>query len=625
MRLYSGPSPHFIRDTTHNQIAEKLKAAFFEHYRFEPSTGEINAWRNSLRAIAGVFVEGNLQDHGVLLEYQLPLTSMRLDCMVTGRDHERRDNAVIVELKQWDRAEEAIGEKLVTTWLGGAKREVLHPSAQVGQYHMYLEDTHTAFHEGGRPVQLSSCSYLHNYLAIDDDVLFIEAFQPLLEKSPVFTADDAGKLKDFLTTHLDAGEGMEVLRRVEESPYRPCKKLMEHVAGVIRNRPEYVLLDEQLVVFEKVLNCAAEGFHDRRRTALIVKGGPGTGKSVIAINLMAELLARNYNAHYATGSRAFTQTLREVIGRRGSAQFKFFNSYRDAEPNAVDVLICDEAHRIRAESWNRYEGKGKRTNQPQVDELLRAARVSVFLIDDKQVVRPDEVGSVEYIRDHAEARGCRTFEYQLEAQFRCAGSEAFVSWVNNTLGIERTPHVLWQGDEAFEFGIVASPHELDQLIRAKASEGHSARMTAGFCWPWSQPRADGTLVEDVVIGDFRRPWNARPEARRLAPGIPPAPLWAHDPGGLEQVGCIYTAQGFEFDYSGVIWGPDLLYAFDRREWAGNVGASHDRVVKRSGDRFVDLVKNTYRVLLSRGLKGCYVYFMDRDTERFVRSRMEEKT
>ena len=162
---------------------------------------------------------------------------------------------------------------------------------------------------------------------------------------------------------------------MEESRYRPCKKLMKHVAGVIRGRPEYILLDEQLVVFEKVLHCAAEGFHDRRRTVLIVKGGPGTGKSVIAINLMADLLEKGFNAHYATGSRAFTQTLREVIGRRGSAQFKFFNSYGGAEPNAVDVLIADEAHRIRAESWHRFQGAGKRTGRPQIDELRPGLRV----------------------------------------------------------------------------------------------------------------------------------------------------------------------------------------------------------------------------------------------------------
>ncbi len=622
MRLYSGPSMHFIRDTAHNQIAEKLKSAFFQYYRFEPSHGEVQSWRNSLRATAQVFEEAGLKDHGVMLEYQLPQTSKRLDCMVTGKSGDDTDNAVVIELKQWDGANEAVGDKMVSTWVGGAEREVLHPSAQVGQYRMYLEDTHTAFYEEPQPVSLSACSYLHNYHPEDGDVLLSEPFHPLLERDPLFSADDVGSLKDYLTTRLEAGQGLDVLRRVEESEYRPSKKLMEHVGKVIKGHPAYVLLDEQLVVYEKVLHCAREGFHDRKKSVLIVTGGPGTGKSVIAINLMADLLLQEYNAHYATGSKAFTETLRRIIGARGSVQFKYFNSYQEAEPNDIDVLICDESHRIRRHSWNRFTKAAKRTDRPQVEEILNAARVSVFFIDDKQVVRPDEVGSAEHIREHAERQGARVFEYQLGAQFRCAGSDGFVNWINNTLGISRTANVLWEGTEAFDFQVFGSAEALDAKIREKADDGFSARMTAGFCWPWSKANADGTLVSDVVIDGYQRPWNAKHDARRLAPGIPKAHHWAYDVGGLDQIGCVYTAQGFEFDYVGVIWGPDLVYNFDQQSWQGDKKQSYDTVVKRSKDQFTDLVKNTYRVLLSRGLKGCYVHFMDEGTERFVRSRME---
>ena len=147
-------------------------------------------------------------------------------------------------------------------------------------------------------------------------------------------------------------------------------------------------------------------------------------------------------------------------------------------------------------------------------------------------------------------------------------------------------------------------------------------MTAGFCWSWSQPERDGALVEDVIIGDFKRPWNAKPDAKKLAKGIPKAPLWAYDPNGINQVGCVYTIQGFEFDYVGIIFGKDLVYNFGTQRWEGHPEHSEDPTVKRSKDRFTDLVKNTYRVLLSRGMKGCYVYFMDKDTENFFKSRIE---
>jgi len=247
----------------------------------------------------------------------------------------------------------------------------------------------------------------------------------------------------------------------------------------------------------------------------------------------------------------------------------------------------------------------------------------VFFIDDNQVVRPNEIGSVEYLKRYAEKYNCKVFEYELEAQFRCNGSDAFVNWVNNTLGIKRTANVIWEQHEEFDFRILSSPEELERAIREKVAQGFTGRLTAGFCWDWSMPDEHGNLKEDVVIGDFKRPWNARPEAKRLAKGIPPASLWAYDPNGINQVGCIYTAQGFEFDYAGVIFGLDLRYDFDKQKWVGDKTQSADTVVKRSKEKFTDLVKNTYRVLLSRGMKGCYVYFMDKDTERFFKSRIEE--
>jgi uncharacterized protein len=622
MRLYSGTSKQFIEDTVHNQIAEKLRNAFFGYYRYYPSPAEINSWRNSLRSMGQVFQHAELMDHGVLLEYQLPLTSRRLDCMICGRDLQKTDNAVIVELKQWDECEEAYGDNEVLTWVGGAKREVLHPSVQVGQYQMYLEDTHTAFNNENDPVVLNACTYLHNYNHYSDDVIFADKFQTSLKLYPLFTADDVENLTDYLRNRLLAGYGLDVLQRIEESKYRPNKKLMDHVGNIIKHKSEYVLLDEQLIVYDAVLACAKRGFHDKRKTIIVVKGGPGTGKSVIAINLMADLLLKGYNSHYATGSRAFTETLRKIIGTRGGVQFKYFNSYSDAEENTIDVLIADEAHRIRETSDSRFTPRSQRSKKTQIEELLRASKVAVFLIDDNQVVRPNEIGSVAYIKKIASEKKCKVHEYELETQFRCNGSDAFVSWVNNTLSIKRTANIIWDQHDEFDFKVFASPVDLENAIRGKVNQGFTGRVTAGFCWDWSLPNNNGRLKNDVVIGEYERPWNAKPNARCLSPGIPKASLWAYDPNGINQVGCIYTAQGFEFDYVGVIFGEDLVYDFDMQEWIGNSSKSSDSVVKRSKNKFVDLVKNTYRVLLSRGMKGCYVYFMNKDTERFFKSRIE---
>jgi len=622
MQLYVGNSNQFIEDSVQNQIAEKLRISFLTYNRYSPPESEIRSWQNSLRAVSQVISHAGLTDQGVILEYQLPLTSKRLDCIFTGKDDGSRDNAVIIELKQWENCQPSFGKNEVVTYLGGSVRDVLHPSVQVGQYRLYLEDTQTVYHEEN-PVLLSACAYLHNYPRHEDDVLFHPKFDDAIMRAPLFTSGDVRALMGYLRGRLAKGYGVDVLKRIQDTEFRPSKKLMQHVGNTIRGKSEYILLDEQLEIYDKVFELVHTGFHQGKKTTLIVKGGPGTGKSVIAINLMADLLLKEYNAHYATGSKAFTETLRAVVGTRAVPQLKYFNSYGSAERDAIDVLICDEAHRIRLSSNNMYTPAAKRSDLPQVEEIINAARVSVFFIDDHQVVRPGEVGSVSYIKEHADRLDCQVVERELSAQFRCSGSDAFISWINNTLGIQRTAHPIWGGDPNFEFRIMNSPNELENAIKSKVAAGNSARLTAGFCWPWSDPKSDGTLVDDVAVGDLVRPWNAKPDATRLGKGIPKAPLWAYDPRGIGQIGCIYTAQGFEFDYVGVIIGLDLTYDLDLQKWQGHKERSYDTVVKRSGNRFADLVKNTYRVLFTRGMKGCYVYFMDKDTERFFRSRIEQ--
>lgn len=623
MRLYAGTSQHFITDAIRNQIAEKLKNAFFNYYSYYPSPAEISSWGNSLRAVSDVFNEAGLRDHGVILEYQLPFSSKRLDCIICGKDENKKDNAVIIELKQWAKCKESLAENEVIAWVGGAEREVLHPSAQVLGYKMYLKDNHTAFYEGENPVELNACSYLHNYHYYSGDVIFADKFANIIEECPIFTGDDFDEISNYLLENLKEGEGIEVLSRIEQSRLRPSKKLMDHVGNVVKGKLEYILLDEQQVVYDTVFALVKMGFHDKQKNVFIVKGGPGTGKSVIALNLMADLLLDGYNTHYATGSRSFTQTLRKKIEKRGAALFRYTSDYTTAQPNAVDVLVCDEAHRIREITVSRFQPT-TRSNLLQIEELLRASKVSVFFIDDNQNVRPYEIGSSEYIRQVAIAHNCKIHEHQLEVQFRCSGSESFVSWLNNTLGIQKTHNKIWNASEEFDFQIFDSPFKLEDAIKGKIAQGFSARMTAGFCWPWSkETNPDGTLKDDIVLGGYVRPWNAHPEATRLAPNIPKASYWATDPGGVNQVGCIYTAQGFEFDYVGVILGNDLVYDLDQQMWKGYPENSKDTVVKRSKGQFTRLVKNAYRVLLSRAMKGCYVYFVDKDTERFVKSRTEK--
>jgi DUF2075 family protein len=621
MQLYVGTGKSLVEESTYNRIAATLSEAFFRAFRFQATASEVNSWRNSIRAISQVFERGGMFSNGVILELQLPLSSLRLDCMITGFDHSSEANALIIELKQWDKCSEAAGKNEVATWLGGTLKDVLHPSAQVGQYRNYLQDCHTAFY-GDERVNLSACSYLHNYSYQKEDALLSSKFDGLIAEQPVFSSTQVDELIGYIRSRVPKGDEMELVKRIGAGRYAASKKLLDHVSAVIKGKSEYVLLDEQLVVYDSVLQLALGSAGSSRKNAVIIKGGPGTGKSVVALKLLGDLSGQGLNTHYVTGSRAFTKTIREIVGTKASAQLKYTDAYKQADENVVDVMVCDEAHRIRLTSNTWLTPKDKRSKVPQIRELLAAAKTCVFLLDDDQLVRPDEIGSAEYIRAAAEQFGCQIAEFELEAQFRCLGSDGFVNWINNTLGIHRTANVMWSQQDEYDFRIFDSPLALEEAIHLKAGSGATARLAAGFCWKWSDPNSDGSLVDDIEIGEYKRPWNARSGKGRLASGIPPESLWAYRADGIQQVGCVYTAQGFEFDYVGVIFGPDLVYDARAATWRGNPERSADKGIRKRSADFLKLVKNTYRVLLTRGMKGCYVYFMDKPTENFFRSRME---
>ena len=497
MYLYSANGSLFIEDVLLNRVAEKLKISFSDQLNRRVSPGELNAWRNSLQSFAHVLSHYKLTDVGVVLEMQLPLTSKRLDCLLTGVDKVGQPTAVIVELKQWADAEVSSIQDCVVAFVGQAPRDMLHPSQQALQYKQYLEDSSTAFSDG--PARLEACSYLSNHQHSEESPLVASKFKDLLKQVPLFAGDQTHQFGQFLRQHLASGDGLETLKLVLASKYKPSKKLLDHVSQVIKGQTEYVLLDEQQVVFNSVLGLVRGGYHHKQKTVVLVKGGPGTGKTIIALNLMAALSGEGYNVRHATGSRAFTGNLKKILGFRAGEQFSFFNNYVSAEYNCVDVLLCDEAHRLRPNSNNRFQKI--KSDKRQVDELVFSSKVAVFFIDDLQVVRPGEVGSCELIRSAAADAGAVLQEFELDGQFRCAGSEEFIRWVDATLGITKEERI-WEADGQFDFRIFDTVQGMAEAIRAQASNEHSARLVAGFCWPWSNPDSSGHLIDDVKLDGF---------------------------------------------------------------------------------------------------------------------------
>ena len=623
MKLYTGTSEQFIQDILENRLADKLREAYETYYYRLAGQQEVVSWTNSLQFVKNVIEYASIRDNMVVVEYELPYSNKRIDCLLFGKGPDERPNAVIMELKQWSKVEDCDVENEVVTFTGGANRFEAHPSYQAQGYYSYLKDFVEVF--GNNTVNLSAVSYCHNY-SRTADVLFGSKFRSVMRDFPLFAKEDVPQLASYLKARLSAGRGLEVFNRFSASPVGPTKKLLEHTSSMIKGQKVFNLLEDQLAAYYAILDRAKKASKSKSKSVILVRGGPGTGKSVIALNVIAELLSRGQTVFHATGSAAFTSTLRKIVGTRAAAMFKYFNSFTAAEQNALDVLVCDEAHRIRATSVSRYTPKAQRTSQPQVDELIKAAKVSVFFIDDYQVVRPYEQGSSDLIRKAAARFGTEIFEFELKTQFRCSGSDGYLNWLDNALGIRETANLMLTENEKMDFRILDTPQALYDAIKAKnAQRQNSARMVAGFCWPWSDPNPDGTLKEDVVIGDFKMTWEAKNEAAKVAHGIPRAALWAYDPNGASQMGSIYTIQGFEFDYVGVIFGDDLAWDPTKKTWVGKPDNSADAAVKRDKENFVRYVKNAYRVLMTRGMIGCYIYFINKETESYFRSLIKTRS
>lgn len=608
-----------LANRTHleGRLVELLAENFLHKHRHQPHPSEVRSWERSIPALTNALVEAGLGEVEMLLEYALPLTSKRADVILAGvHPSTGEPSYVVVELKQWSEAYPEEDDPLLCR-IDAYPDPVLNPIEQVRGYCDYLVSFNGALER--IPESVAGVAYLHN--ATDFGVAGLRAVTED-DRGRLFTGDQRGAFLSYLRTRLAAKPGANAADTLLQGKVRPSRQLMAVAAEEVRSREQFVLLDEQRLAYETVMSAVRQARRSNRKQVVVVTGGPGSGKSVIALSLLGELYRRGVPALHATGSQSFTKTMRKVAGaRKPEVQrlFRYFNSFMEAEPNDLDVLVCDEAHRLRKTSANRYTKATLRTGRPQVAELMDAARVPVFLLDQHQVVRPGEMGTVEQIQAAAAEQDLDCTVVRLDSQFRCGGSDAYLRWVVDLLGLEGNGPTVWEPDDKVQLLTAASPQELEDLLAARRSQGYGARMSAGYCWKWTTKITSDmhALPTDVVIGDWARPWNLYGDRALL--GAPPAPLWATDPAGFGQIGCVYTAQGFEYDWSGVIIGPDLVWRTDR--WVVDRSASKDpSFTKATPDEDVDrLVRNTYKVLLTRGMIGTIVYSTDSETREKLHS------
>jgi hypothetical protein len=584
--------------------------SFWNHHRYQPSVAETNSWTNSLKSLAIVAEEVNSRDIGVVLEYHLPYSGCRIDAIFFGKNTSNDNCSTIVELKQW--SEVTIGDTSLNVIVNGA--EHVHPSQQALDYAEHLCEIHSSYIEN--QIKTAPCSYCHNLSKTNSVPLEDNRFSEILKISPFFMKGDEERFVKYLDNSVSGGNGQNLLEKFINGRFKPNKKLLDIIDSVIHSNERWHLLDNQRLAYNAIWAQVLKiklGGKKFSRSAILVRGGPGTGKTVIATQLLADAIRNGYSAVHTTGGKAFTTNLRAQF--KGAHMLFAWNlNMRNVPTEEIDLLLVDEAHRIRYTSDMRWTPVSERNKHSQIEELLNAAKVTVFLLDENQYVRPDEIGCTDLIRNTTKKYGINLFEYDLNAQFRCGGCLDYVMWIENLLGFYQVKPSNWLNQ--YSFKIVDSTHELEKVLSDAKQFNETARIVAGFCWKWSDPLPDGSLISDVTIGNWSRPWNEKPlSSKAYKPETHPYTIWANTPIGESQIGCIYSAQGFEFDRMGVIWGPDLVWRKDR--WVEQRQHSFDSPVKSKKADTLRLVRNAYRVLLTRGIKETRLLCLDEETRNHI--------
>jgi uncharacterized protein len=621
MLVYESIKKQFIEDVEKDKIVDEIHAKYKQYFG-KSNNAQIRSWKNSMEYMYKVLNTTDIpEDSGIAIEFNIPSTSKRIDFLISGKDSNNISGIIIIELKQWDSCN-IVDEKdgIVKTYVGGGIREVEHPSYQAWSYATLIEDFNLAIQENN--IKVYPCAYLHNYKIETGDPILHPIYTEYLNQAPVFGNGDVFKLREFINKYIKYGD-RNLLYIIENGKISPSKRLQDSLVKMLSGNKEFVLIDDQKVVYEHAKYLGVKSKKDEKKRVIIIEGGPGTGKTILAINLLSYFINKKLVANYVTKNSAPREVFYNKLMEKYKAPFiknlfKGSGSYVDSNANEIDVLIVDEAHRL-----NEKSGLFKNKGINQISEIINASKLSIFFVDENQKVTLSDIGDIETINKYSKIYNAEISLMKLESQFRCNGSDGYLSWLDDILDIKQTAN--FDGfDLNFDFKVVDTPNELNQLIVEKNKKNNKSRLVAGYCWNWISTGKDKTDIHDIVIPEyqFSMSWN-----------LGNTKTWAIDKESVNEIGCIHTTQGLEFDYVGVIIGPDMIYNggkiitdFTKRaktdqslRGINKIFAENPKLGKSIADQ---IIKNTYRTLMTRGQKGCYIYCCNKELQQYFKEKIK---
>jgi len=616
--VYISTKIDFRNDVKKNVIEKKIYSAFQKNLGHRTSKSEVLSWQNSMLYMSNILEEKEIPDDaGISIEYVLPRSSKRIDFIITGKNKCKTNSMVIVELKQWQDVERTDQPGIVKSFVGGAVRDLAHPSYQAWSYAAYLEDFNEAIAKHN--IKITPCAYLHNCESTED--IKAKIYEEDFLKAPVFIRCDSQKLSDFIKQHVRYGDDDGIMYRVDNGSIKPTKKLADSFASMLKGNQEFIMIDDQKVVFEKAYKLAIDS-HAKNKNVLIVHGGPGTGKSVVAINLLVKLIAKELNTQYVSKNSApreiySTKLTGEMTQSRYKSLFTGSGNFIHTDKNVFDALIVDEAHRL-----NEQSGLYSNLGENQIKEVINSSKCSVFFLDEDQRISFSDIGSRNEIVHWAKKAQAHLSELTLSSQFRCNGSDGYLGFLDNCLQIRETPNTDLN-DLEYDFRVFNSASEMHRAIEINNNEGSPSRTVAGYCWDWVS--AKDTSKFDIEVDNLKMKWNLKSHGSK----------WIIHPDSISEAGCIHTCQGLEVDYIGVLVGPDFIVRDGKVITNGHARPGRDKTIKgfrtlyqtnkkEAQERVEVIIKNTYKTLMTRGMKGCYLFCTDQETNEYFKKALGGK-
>ena len=606
----SGPNP---------VIGEIILKKFKEYNIGGGSNSEYNSWIHSLPKVAEALKDDIVpKDVHVSVEYKLIDTKQRVDFLIYGKDEKDIENVVLIELKQWSFIKKSSLKGFISTDGGHGFDDYWHPSYQAYNYANIMKAFNEYIYKNR--VEVNACSYLHNMPEGYETILNDRKTYPLVHVAPSFLEDDQKKLSEFISKYIKKPY-KDTLYEIDEARIRPSEVFSKMVSDAIKGKPFFSYDAEQSYSVSKIVEEVQEALDKGERRTLIIKGGPGSGKSIVAVNALGQLLNPNdgkdrRNACYVTSNFTprtyFGDVLTDDFTKKAIKElFKTPSVFANSSSYDFDCIIVDEAHRML--KW-KY-GWGIKKDVDAIDKLFNASRVNVFLIDEDQVVTIYDDLSIKQIKQYAEKYGSKVIENDrmiLSSQFRCVGGERYIDFVNKILGYSN--EFVSLKDIHYEIKIMDSMIDMMKEWKIKQESGHQLRLIAGYTHEWESQYNENAYDFNYDNGQVLLKWNVKKSNRAAI----------LDDAQIKNVFCIHTIQGLEVEYAGVIIGKDITYnkntgniEFHPEENAHTDTASGIRNAPK--DLAEKLIRNTYKVLLTRGVKGTYIYAEDDDLREYLKT------